>query len=58
MENDHNCLRKEAYLTFERAELVAMKRKGASGIELRVYSCGTHFHLTSQVSKEYEEKDL
>ena len=50
MENDANCLRKEAYLTVARAERVAAKRKKQSGIDLRVYLCGTHFHLTSQIN--------
>ncbi len=58
MENDANCLRKEAYLTVARAERVAAKRKKQVGIDLRVYPCGNHFHLTSQIPREYEEKDL
>ena len=44
------CLSKEAYRTLEIAQRVKEKREKATGVALRIYACGRHYHLTSMVS--------
>ncbi len=46
-EINYSCLKKEAYKNIEVANMVKRKREKIISKELRVYKCGTHYHLTS-----------